>query len=135
MAVGDNKQIITSISSNPLLSVCDVSSVCGYLQITGKPYFIKFNAPGCDSASEILASCQATSVESFMQNFAVYPNPASDRINIINCEGNIDIINASGLIVKSILINNAHFTVDISDLIPGIYCIKTAESVQKIVKL
>ncbi len=56
---------------------------------------------------------------------SVYPNPASNYVNIFSkTAGTMDIYNISGLLVKSNKINNSVKRVDISDLSSGIYIIK-----------
>ncbi|WP_299667783.1 T9SS type A sorting domain-containing protein [uncultured Polaribacter sp.] len=58
--------------------------------------------------------------------FSMYPNPASNRLNIsaVDVIKNADIFNVIGKKVKHIDINNSRASIDISDLSTGIYLIK-----------
>ena len=68
---------------------------------------------------------------------SVYPNPATDRICVTleNLE-NIDatLFDMSGRAVKTLMLRNGDNTIDISTLQNGIYLIRVAGSVTKIVK-
>ena len=68
---------------------------------------------------------------------SVYPNPATDRICVTleNLE-NIDatLFDMSGRAVKTLTLRNGDNTIDISTLQNGIYLIRVAGSVTKIVK-
>ncbi len=49
------------IDSNPLLSECEVQSICDYLAIPGNTTEIYDNAPGCNSQQEVEAACDTVS--------------------------------------------------------------------------
>ena len=46
-----------TIESNPLLSLCDVQSICDYLAVPSNPATISGNATGCASRVEVEAAC------------------------------------------------------------------------------
>lgn len=85
---------------------------------------------------ELLTSCTCpltTKIitKSDISKITIYPNPASNEINIThsffnkanNCE--LIISNAVGKIQKQLKINSSSTNINISDLLPGIYFIKT----------
>ena len=59
-------------------------------------------------------------------SFNAYPNPASNftRVELNSAEGKIEIYNAIGAVVKSALVKNTNFTIDLSDLTSGVYTLK-----------
>lgn len=71
------------IAYNPQLFLCDVQSVCKYLQ-SGGPVSISDNAPGCNSVPEIKAACLVPTGEAFSGDspLFVFPNPANDLLQI-----------------------------------------------------
>lgn len=52
---------------------------------------------------------------------AVYPNPATNEISVVNYEGQIQISDALGRIVKTIAINTSNQQIDINSLESGVY--------------
>jgi hypothetical protein len=115
------------ISNNLLLSTCEVESVCGYLSSPNGNVSINDNAPGCNSLAEVEAAC-GVSVSEFsdIQVESIYPNPASNFINInkIDLNNQIYIIfyNQLGQIAKNIELTSNR--VDISHLEKGLYIVE-----------
>jgi len=72
-------------------------------------------------------------------NIKVYPNPVKSTFNLsgLNLPNTIDIINASGIKIKSVNITHINQLIDIADLQQGIYFIKSENnnSVLKIQKI
>jgi CubicO group peptidase (beta-lactamase class C family) len=68
----------------------------------------------------------------------VYPNPASDHINIILPEkqdiSTIEIIDLNGRIVRIIQLNSSQATLDVSDLPSGMYIIQATASTEMITR-
>ena len=66
------------------------------------------------------------SVEDNLFNVSLYPNPASNRLNIsaANTIQNAEIYNVLGKKVMSVNINKANGSIDVSNLSSGIYLIK-----------
>ncbi|NTV83137.1 MAG: T9SS type A sorting domain-containing protein [Bacteroidales bacterium] len=71
------------IYSNPLLSVCDVSSICDFLSIPEASSQIGYNMTGCNSTNQVEAECGLVGLdeESRTPEF-FYPNPASNEIRV-----------------------------------------------------
>ena len=106
------------------LSVCEVQSICTYLQ-KGETALISNNAPGCNNSTEVEDACDAVvGVHNIAADeVKIYPNPTHD---IIYVEGlapdswTIRVINTLGAIVKhQKQIGGGQ--VDLSDLPNGLY--------------
>jgi hypothetical protein len=68
------------ITDNPALSICEVQSVCDYLDLPGAILTIGNNAPGCDTQQQVEDACNGVSIaEVSRQPSAIssYPNPFS----------------------------------------------------------
>ena len=65
------------ITYNPMLSECEVISVCDYLSSPGGTIWLFDNASGCDSQEEVEEACQAIGMEKYdvLKDLLVYPNP------------------------------------------------------------
>lgn len=68
------------IRYNTSLSTCEVQSICNYLAAPNGTVGIYNNAPGCDSPSQVLAACEAVTVEeiefiSGSIDLLICPNP------------------------------------------------------------
>lgn len=70
--------------------------------------------------------------------FEVFPNPASQELKIIfnqlNIDTTIDIYNLHGQKVISLASSNLHTTIDISDLSPGLYFVKSGNYIKRFSK-
>ncbi len=115
------------ISHNPLLSSCDVESVCGYLSSPNGYVSIDDNALGCNSQAEVEAACVVSVPEfSDIQVVGIYPNPASNFININKIDLNnkiyINFYNQLGQITNEIELTSN--SVDVSHLEKGFYIIE-----------
>jgi len=61
--------------------------------------------------------------------FGMYPNPASEMLNIDSKNGGkVEIVNALGQTVKEVNLNSAHGTLDISGLANGVYYVKIGDT-------
>lgn len=68
---------------------------------------------------------------------SVYPNPATDYIVVENLKtnSNIELIDSSGKLVKTISNKSSNQEIDVKNLIPGIYYLKAdGKLIQKIIK-
>lgn len=125
-----------SISKNPLLSTCEVESVCGYLSSPNGNVGILDNASGCNSRAEVEAACESVGLEDNINNtiFSIYPNPATNKLyvnrkNKLKIES-VCIYNQLGQNVLHS--NDIKESVDISKLGQGIYIIELTSSGLKI---
>lgn len=117
------------IYNNPLLSHCDVLSICNFLNYpVGNP-IIEDNIAGCNSMGEVSDSCDANSVlveEPFLlADLSIYPNPAISEITISGVDDLIEEINVYNHIGQRLIhIINAENTIDVSRLPHGLYIIE-----------
>ena len=88
-----------------------------------------FDANGCSSTSEVFEFLN-TGINIISSEISIYPNPANDHILINGLKNNytISIHDFSGKTIKSILMKSnspEHFQIELDDLLPGIYFIRT----------
>ncbi len=116
------------------LSVCEVQSICGYLQNDSGNAQVSDNAHGCNSVLEIEAACLVPAREVLSPNDAVYafPNPTN---NIVYFEGiqqdlwYLRVINTMGEIINShTQIENRQ--VDLSNLPSDIFILELSNKDQ-----
>ena len=115
------------VTLNPLLTACEVQSVCDYIANPNFSITIHENGHGCNSQTEVESACtdgiQNTNNES---EITWYPNPAQNRITILNKRHlsieQIAIYNQLGIKV----LHNDFFSndVDVSMLNNGIYTLE-----------
>jgi GH43 family beta-xylosidase len=71
------------------------------------------------------------------ENFKIYPNPANDMLNvnvsILDLGKQLSLINATGKEVLNQKIENTELTISLSNLSAGVYVLKVAEKVQRII--
>ena len=124
-----------TIYDNPLLSTCEVQSVCDYLSSPNGDINIHDNATGCNSQEEVEYACGVwiPSINS-ESKFSIYPNPTENEIFISGKEGRIikeiNIYNQLGQ--KVISENRMTNTIDVSKLRQGIYVIELVSNNSRI---
>jgi hypothetical protein len=82
----------------------------------------------------IMTGIKAKMNEHFIK---VYPNPVNDKIHISRSNSEttqLELFNALGSLVKSVYIEKADVTIDISDLESGVYFLKLDHNTKKIIK-
>ncbi|MDX9905022.1 MAG: T9SS type A sorting domain-containing protein [Bacteroidales bacterium] len=120
------------ISTNPLLSECDIQSVCAYL---AGPFGyshnnITTNAQGCLNKDEVLQECSVNVGEFVVKEneLIIAPNPASDKITIRSESPSppfqISIFNTNGQELFKQTVTDPVTEIDISRLPPGIYFVR-----------
>lgn len=136
-------QIEIYIRYNPLLSECDVESLCGLLDDNGIIY-LENNAEGCNTMDEIKSEC-GTSVDELFSGseIFIYPNPASSLIIVdipsgMNSSTCIEMNTLSGQEIMRFQTGQPINEIDIGHLPAGIYVVKIRNDenvmVQKVVK-
>jgi len=126
-------QSITSlvVRYNPMLSECEVTSICDYLQIPGGDVTILSNASGCSSEAEVNASCATSIVDHVGEmQFYCYPNPADKEITIkLEEETKLQNVSIYNLLGENVLTKySTGKTVDVSALSKGLYLIEITTS-------
>jgi len=115
------------IVDNDNLSSCDVENICDYLSNPNGTVTIEDNAPGCNSQEEVMEACGLVSIDELIhqKQFAIYPNPANQELNI-SLEGyTIDEVTIYTITGQQILQGRpVNGTLDISDLKPGMYIVE-----------
>lgn len=113
------------ITYNPLLTTCEVKSVCDYLVDPGGIIWLHNNATGCSSEDEVVDACDATALSENQSGgqLILYPNPAQDLIFIESktgrLTGTVAVADLLGrLVIEPVGLNG---TLDISSLQNGIY--------------
>ena len=133
-SVGPNTISNLVIYNNPLLSQCDVKSVCKYLLDVNGTASISDNESGCNNRSEVETSCGGASVDEsgFEEGYLIYPVPAinqitlkSDVIPVANTY--LTIHNIIGQEVLHQMINGDETHIDISAFNKGIYTFRIHE--------
>jgi hypothetical protein len=122
----DFSMIITGmlIVDNPKLFLCDVQSICDYLENNGF-ITVSGNASGCKSMSQIKTACLVSSAEvpyTEQEAIGVFPNPATNVVNLnIPKAYPIDyqIFDLSGQLIRRG--NQTGGAIDIRPLPPGGY--------------
>lgn len=117
-----------TIKYNPLLTFCEVQSICDYLASPGGEFTIEFNSTGCNSKEEVEEACLTNVSEPTETNdhITIYPNPANRDFGIKNKIrdeiSEVTIINHLGIIVHY----EKHFNhkVDVSTLPQGMYIVE-----------
>jgi hypothetical protein len=133
--IDENSITSLAIWGNPLLSECEVLSVCNYLALSGAQQTISSNAYGCNNKWQVLNACESLIVdEKYLQeNIKIFPNPANKVLNI-SIEGfSINEILIYTLTGQQIFRESSQSsTIDISLLKPGMYIVEVRVEGRKI---
>ena len=113
--------------------MCDIESVCEYLQAPSGNLFILGNAPGCENLIVVTEACESigNDEKSYKNICQVFPNPVHGdflyfQINEINQYFNFEliVINSNGLAIYSEKFNKkGTCRIEVSNWSPGIYMI------------
>ena len=113
-----------TIGTNPQLAICEVPWVCHYLNVSTGSKTISTNASACNSVVTVQAACPALSTSDVnkLDLFELYPNPATNMLNIemSNELKSIEIYNIQG---QKVLQTNQK-QINVSNLPAGMYVIK-----------
>lgn len=118
------------IYQNPLLSHCEVASVCGYLAAPGGELYISDNAFGCSSVEEVSDACLIISDPSLnkTEKFNLYPNPAQSEIVLELAEKaeniTLEISNLRGVVVFRDGVLSGRTRIDVADFPAGLYLVR-----------
>ena len=122
-----NPQSITNliIEYNPILSICEVQSICEYLLSPGGMVTIWNNSTGCMSEEEVKGACGTGIDDILEQAFTIYPNPATDNISIrSNANFSIEKVVIYDQMGREAMVpDHSQGAIDISTLSNGIYII------------
>jgi len=116
------------INNNPLLTTCEVQSVCDYLAGPHGNCMIIYNALGCNSIEEVEVACLSIGLQELNTNpeFSLFPCPTNGLLYISSknevCPREVVIDDQCG---KSVL--SCSYTkdgIDLSKLSPGFYIVE-----------
>lgn len=119
-----------TIHDNPLLTACDVQSICEYLASPGGSVSIYGNAPGCNSPGEVESACLNVGIPEIAGKGCVriLPNPAADHIYIetsgLPAVGHFSISNSGGQLMPGSAFSRTPLRIDIRNWPSGIYIVK-----------
>jgi len=112
------------IVNNPLLSACNVKSICDYLAKPNGNVIIGPNTSGCNSEQEVEDACASLGTNSHLKAgvFSLYSS-SSNSILIIETglKGFMSIINLNGKQVLNQQISESKTQIDVSALPTGLY--------------
>ena len=114
------------IRNNLMLSYCEVTSVCNYLSNPNGNISLHSNTINCNSIDEVTSLCALAITENISNKFSVFPNPANEKLNILNKHNliisEVSIYNILGnrFIHKKNIVN----PIDINMLSQGIYFVE-----------
>jgi len=136
----DNIEAVTiqdlHIFSNPLLSTCEVSSICEYLASPGGTIDIHDNATGCNSQQEVEDACATIAINEigFEDEFSMFPVPVESTLTISSKNNlRIDEIVIYNQIGQNVLHHKpVTQTIDVSTLRPGMYVIEVEAGNRKL---
>lgn len=129
------------IHDNNMLSDCATPCFCQYFSDPGGENVIHDNETGCNNSLEILDACETLqtdepAVSGQRSAVEVYPNPASDRLNIeinrVSSYKNLiaEIYSVDGkLFLRQALIDTIT-EINIQRLSPGVYVVKVADNAE-----
>jgi hypothetical protein len=121
------------ISHNPLLSVCEVQSVCDYIANSYGIAEITDNAEGCDSLVQVQRACLFLGLKSEKaeNEVLIFPNPSSGIFNFKitlkeRTDINLSVFNSMGKLAKNLMNEQikpgTHFKIwDASGFPSGVY--------------
>ncbi len=124
----ENANISNSVSilNNPNLEVCNIKSICEFLETDPENIIIQNNALDCNSIDEVKELCFVNIPnENSGLSLQYYPNPTNKEINISGINPvNIDKIIILNTFQQIVLIDSNTNRIDISNLEQGIYIIE-----------
>lgn len=116
------------LGNNPLLSLCNVDSVCYYISTSTNYFEIYNNAPGCESVPVVIASCvpDCPTEDVFLTTQALvdafgfgYPNCTSLDVNLTISGAditNLDALSGITFISGSVTVNDNPFLTSLTGL-------------------
>ena len=118
-----------AIHHNPLLTECDMQSICETLKVPETRANIRENFFQCDSREEVQQSCLSV----FLQT---YPNPVHETLTILSpTKQTAHLYNATGTLIQEIKLIKGQNEIHFAHLPKGLYLLKTEkEEVVKLIK-
>lgn len=105
------------LSDNPLLSICNLTNFCTYLQGTGHRY-IANNTGDCVNEQAVLNACASSISDNKLSKISIYPNPIKD---ILYLDAEVHKVIVTNVLGKEIFIKINLQQIDMSTIESGIY--------------
>ncbi|MBC8320244.1 MAG: T9SS type A sorting domain-containing protein [Bacteroidetes bacterium] len=116
------------IGHNPVLSECEVVSICEYLAAPIGDVSIFFNTTGCNSPEQVEDACESVDIFKVAYNnkISFFPNPATDKLIVsTNQEMKIKSLSIYNQLGQEVVHKNkACEKIDVSTLDQGIYIVE-----------
>lgn len=116
------------IFDNPLLTTCEVQSVCDFLANPHGNCNIEDNASGCNSIEEVEYACLTIGLQetNTKPEFSIFPNPTRKLLFISSKDGvhPKEVIIFDQLGNKALLSEYTQAGIDVSKLSPGFYIVE-----------
>jgi hypothetical protein len=116
------------IKRNPLLSICEVASICNYLEIAQSWSHIEIdsNATGCNSIKEVEEACANQGIPVYKQLlFTIHPNPTDNGSITLTLDNphnlHLTCFNTFGQQIVQQEIQSEETVINVSTWSPGIY--------------
>jgi hypothetical protein len=114
------------IKNNPILSDCDIQSICNYLASGSPSVDLSNNSTGCNTETEVKEACTFGVPDNNDLSLKINLSVSNDliNINIPNLDEKsikFQILDETGKVLSVIDLNNPITSVDISQLTPGLY--------------
>jgi hypothetical protein len=115
-----------TITSNSILSICAIMSVCNYVLDGVGDVSISGNASGCNSEEQVIESCLSIGIDELLsEEIQLYPNPAHDILTISRSEEmNIKEVRIFSQMGSEEIREQNTSTIDVSSLAPGMYLLE-----------
>jgi len=138
--VNYKKLKVLNIYNNKNISMCNIYSICKYLEENSGISNIYDNKPGCYNRDEILESCRAVNTDDYKDiHLSLYPNPTSGILNFETPNNETIDLRIYNSLGQEINFSRNGKNVDISNQKSGIYYVnyshKSIRHYQKIVLL
>ena len=116
-----------TINNNPLLTQCEIESICSYIALPFANIEVFDNNANCNSVVEIDTACLYSSATDVSTELLLpYPNPTKGKIWLKSASlshiDRISVYNHQGIQLK--VENTKNGYVDLSDYVPGIYFVE-----------
>lgn len=120
-----------NITNNDVLTMCNIYSICAYINSENPDVIIAYNDLGCANQTQVEELCITDINDHFSNDISMnlYPNPAKDNLEIIFDDNlsplfKYSIFNLNGQTIVFNMHYHSHTEIKVSSLSSGIYILK-----------